>query len=338
MINASLTHEVRSRRTALKRLILPLATALALSPLFAAPAHSAEDYPGKTVKFVVNFQAGGPIDVIARIVADKLKASFRHPVIVENAAGAGGNIGANNVAKAEPDGYTVLFTIDTPLTMNPSLYGAMPFKPADLRPVIMMGSAGSTIVANPATGMTTLKDLIAKGKSAEITFSSAGNGSPGHVASAMLAEAADVKINHIPYRGNASAVLAVVSGEVQAGILATAGALPQIKADKVKALAVAASRRSAQLPDVPTTAELGYPGVEMEFLFVAMVPAKTPDSIVDTLHKAIASAMGQADVQQRLRSIDIVPADLAGPQVADRLAKLQDRYARIIKTTGMKAE
>jgi tripartite-type tricarboxylate transporter receptor subunit TctC len=300
--------------------------------------HAAEDYPAKTIKFVVNFQAGGPIDVIARIVADKLKTSFKHPVIVENSPGAGGNIGANNVAKAEPDGYTVLFTIDTPLTMNPSLYGAMPFKAADLKPVIMMGSAGSTIVANPAAGMPTLKDMIARGKSEAITFSSAGNGSPGHVAAAMLAEDTGVKVNHIPYRGNAPAVLAVVSGEVQAGILATSGVLPQIKAGKVKALAVAASRRSAQLPDVPTTAELGYPGVEMEFLFVAMVPAKTPDAVVNTLHKAIASAMAQADVQERLRNIDIAPSELAGPQVADRLARLQERYARIIKTTGMKAE
>lgn len=317
---------------------MSLAAALALSPFLAAPAHAAADYPAKTVRFVVNFQAGGPIDVIARIVADKLKTSFRHPVIVENAAGAGGNIGANNVAKADPDGYTVLFTIDTPLTMNPSLYGAMPFKPADLRPVIMMGSAGSTIVTNPAAGMATWKELIAKGRNEAITFSSAGNGSPGHVAAAMLTEATGVKINHIPYRGNAPAVLAVVSGEVQAGILATSGVLPQLKADKVKALAVAASRRSAQLPDVPTTAELGYPGVEMEFLFVAMVPAKTPDAVVNTLHKAIASAMEQADVQQRLRAIDIVPADVAGPQVAERLARLQQRYAGIIKTTGMKAE
>lgn len=337
-MNASLTLEPRTRRTALKRMAMSLAAALVLNPFLPAPAHAGEDYPNKTVRFVVNFPAGGPIDVIARIVADKLKASFRHPVIVENIAGAGGNIGANNVAKAEPDGYTVLFTIDTPLTMNPSLYGAMPFKPADLRPVIMMGSAGSTIVANPAAGMTTLKDLVAKGRNEAITFSSAGNGSPGHVAAAMLTEAAGVKVNHIPYRGNAPAVLAVVSGEVQAGILATSGVLPQLKANKVKALAVAASRRSAQLPDVPTTAELGYPGVEMEFLFVAMAPAKTPDAVVNTLHKAIASAMGQADVQERLRNIDIVPSDLAGPQVADRLARLRERYAGIIKTTGMKAE
>lgn len=337
-MNPSLTLKARSRRCALKRLTMSLATALALGPVLAAPAHAAEDYPNKTVRFVVNFPAGGPIDVIARIVADKLKTSFRHPVIVENSGGAGGNIGANNVAKAEPDGYTVLFTIDTPLTMNPSLYGAMPFKPADLKPVIMMGSAGSTIVANPAAGMTTLKDLIAKGRNEAITFSSAGNGSPGHVAAAMLTEAAGVKINHIPYRGNAPAVLAVVSGEVQAGILATTGVLPQVKAGKVKALAVAASRRSPQLPDVPTTAELGYPGVEMEFLFLAMVPANTPGAVVNTLHKAIASAVGQADVQERLRSIDIVPSDLAGPQAADRLAKLRERYATIIKTTGMKAE
>lgn len=337
-MNPSLTLKARSRRCAIKRLTMSLATALALGPVLAAPAHAAEDYPNKTVRFVVNFPAGGPIDVIARIVADKLKTSFRHPVIVENSGGAGGNIGANNVAKAEPDGYTVLFTIDTPLTMNPSLYGAMPFKPADLKPVIMMGSAGSTIVANPAAGMTTLKDLIAKGRNEAITFSSAGNGSPGHVAAAMLTEAAGVKINHIPYRGNAPAVLAVVSGEVQAGILATTGVLPQVKAGKVKALAVAASRRSPQLPDVPTTAELGYPGVEMEFLFLAMVPANTPGAVVNTLHKAIASAVGQADVQERLRSIDIVPSDLAGPQAADRLAKLRERYATIIKTTGMKAE
>lgn len=337
-MSTSLTLKARSRRSVLKRLTMSLTAALALGPVLAAPVHAADDYPNKTIKFVVNFPAGGPIDVIARIVADKLKTSFRHPVIVENTGGAGGNIGANNVAKAEPDGYTVLFTIDTPLTMNPSLYGAMPFKPADLKPVIMMGSAGSTIVANPATGISTLKDLVAKGNNEAITFSSAGNGSPGHVAAAMLTEAAGVKINHIPYRGNAPAVLAVVSGEVQAGILATTGVLPQVKAGKVKALAVAAPRRSAQLPDVPTTAELGYPGVEMAFLFVAMVPAKTPEAVVNTLHKAIASAVGQADVQERLRSIDIVPSDLAGPQAADRLAKLRERYATIIRTTGMKAE
>lgn len=337
-MHTSMTTAPRTTRSALKRLTVTLAAALALSPLLAAPAHAAENYPDKTVRLIVNFPAGGPIDVIARIVADKLKASFKHPVIVENLAGAGGNIGAGNVARAEPDGYTVLFTIDTPLTMNPSLYGAMPFKPADLRPVIMMGSAGSTIVSNPAAGMTTLKDLITKGKTDAITFSSAGNGSPGHVAAAMLIEAAGVKVNHIPYRGNAPAVLAVVSGEVQAGILATAGMLPQVKAGKVKPLAVAATRRSVQLPDVPTTAELGYPGVEMEFLFAAMVPARTPDADVNALHKAIGSAMSQADVQERLRNIDIVPSDLAGPQLAEKLARLQERYARIIKTTGMKAE
>ena len=325
------------RRTGFARLAKFAAIPFLAASLAGGAAHAA-GYPDKTVKFVVNFPPGGPIDVIARLAASKIEKDFKQAVIVENTTGASGNIGAGAVARAEPDGYTVLFTIDTPLTVSPYVYRSMPFKQDALKPVIMMGSAGSVLAVHPSTGINSLKELVARAQDRNLTFSSAGTASPGHIGVALLSEATGIKATHVPYRGNAPAVLSLVSGEVDAGILATPGLLPPYKAGKGKPIAITGPDRSALLPDVPTTAELGIPDVRVDFMFLALVPSKTPDNVVETLRDAIAKAIRQPDVEERLRALDIRPATIPGSEVADRIAKAQERYRKVIQETGMKAD
>jgi tripartite-type tricarboxylate transporter receptor subunit TctC len=290
------------------------------------------------VKFVNTFPPGGPSDILARALADVLQNQFKQPFVVENKAGAAGNIGADAVAKSAPDGYTVLFGIDTTLTVNPHIYKGMPFKPADFRPVMVMASSGLLVGANPGTGFKTLNDLIAAGRTKGVSFSSAGAGSPGHLASAVFTEAAGLKINHIPYKGNTPAVTAVLSGEVDAGILATPGMLPHVKAGKITALAVTSRQRSALAPDVPTVAEAGVKNLEQEVLYIALVPAATPDAIVQVLQRAFADALARPDMQSRLASLDMHFEGLAGPAATQRMNELSDRYGRVIRATGLKVE
>jgi tripartite-type tricarboxylate transporter receptor subunit TctC len=311
-----------------------LAAAMATMP----PAFAQEKYPDKPVRFIVNFPPGGPLDILARTLADKLQLSFGQPVVVENKPGAGGNIGTDLVARSAADGYTVLITIDTPLTINPGVYKSLPFKPADLKPVMTVASSGLMIGTHPGVGATSLKELIAKGKQQALTFSNAGNGSPGHMAAAILAAATGIEANHILYRGNAPAVLAIISGEVQAGILATPGLLPQVKAGRIVPLAVTSPRRSSLAPDVPTVAEAGLKDLEFEVLYGAMVPAATPQPVVDALLKALEEAVAQPDVKARLASLDMEVLAESGSAASERLAGLRLRYEKTIQATGMQVE
>ena len=312
-----------------------VATALAIGPM---KAFAQSPYPDKPVRFIVNFPPGGPLDILARTLAEKLQSSLRQPVVVENKPGAGGNIGADLVAKGAADGYTVLVTIDTPITINPGVYKSLPFKPADLKPVMTVASSGLMIGTHPGIGSSTLKDLIAKGKTDALTFSNAGNGSPGHMAASILASATGIKANHILYRGNAPAVLAIVSGEVQAGILATPGLLPQVKAGKIVPLAVTSPNRSALAPDVPTVAEAGLEDLEFEVLYAAMVPATTPQPVIDVLAKALSEALALPDVKTRLAALDMAVLAETGAAASDRLVRLRERYAKTIRETGMQVE
>jgi tripartite-type tricarboxylate transporter receptor subunit TctC len=311
---------------------------LAATAVLAAGPLAAQEYPSKPVRFIGNFAAGGPSDILARSLADKMAAALKQPFVVESRPGAGGNIGAEAVARSSADGYTVLFSIDTPFTVNPNLYKAMPFKLAELKPVMLIASSGLTVGVNPVVGAETLRDFVSKGQRETIAFSSGSNGSPGHVAASILQETAGVKVNHIPYKGNTPAVMAVVSGEVQAGILATPGLLPQIQTGKVKALAVTSRKRSPLLPDVPTTAEAGVPALEVEVMYLAFVPAATPDPVVATLQKAMSDALRAPDVKERLAKLDMVVEGETGAAADARLAKARERYAATIKATGMKID
>ena len=311
-----------------------VASTAALTPMPATAA----GFPERTIKIVVNFPPGGPLDIIARLLAARMTTTLKQAVVVENVTGAAGNIGAAQVARATPDGYTILLSLDTPFTLTPTLNPTGSVNNADFRPIGLGGVTGSILAVHPSLGVDKMQALIDKGRTQMLTFSTAGNGSPGHFGALMLADAAGIKVNAIHYRGNAPAVLALVSGEVQAGVLGAGGLLPQIQAGKVRPLAVACSSRSSLLPDLPTAAELGYPGLQLEFMFVAMVPASTPDAAVAVLQAAVADATAQPDYQERMQAMDIVRSTLAGPAITTRMEQMRARYAGIVKQTGMRNE
>lgn len=313
---------------------LCLAMALGMA---SAPAW-AQSYPSKPLKFVSSFPAGGPADYLARSIGEHLTTLYKQPVVVENKPGAGGNIGADFVAKSPADGYTVLFGIDTTFTVNPHIYKNMAFKAGDLKPIMVMVSSGLLVGTYPGTGLKTLKDLIAQGKGKGLNFSSAGSGSPGHLAAEIFMDAAGIKIQHVPYKGNTPAVTAVLAGEVDAGVLATPGMLPHVKAGKINALAVTSRQRSRSAPEIPTVAEAGLKDLELEVLYVAMVPAATPEPVVQVLQKAFTEALKRPDTQTQLASMDLFYEGLTGLDAAKRLADQSQRYSRVVKSTGMKVE
>ncbi|MCM3563067.1 Bug family tripartite tricarboxylate transporter substrate binding protein [Hydrogenophaga intermedia] len=321
--------------TARRRALLGLALAAA----FTAPAlHAQTTWPTQTVRFVNNFPAGGPSDILARSVSQVLQEATKQSFVVENKPGAAGNIGAADVAKAAGDGNTLLFGIDTTFTINPHLYPNQGFKVSDLKPVIVMASSGMLIGVNPSTGIKTLTQLVEQSKGKALNFSSAGSGSPGHLAVEVFAEATKNKLNHVPYRGNTPAVTAVLSGEVDGGTLATPGMLPHVKSGKITALAVTSRQRSGLAPEIPTVGELGLKSLEQEVLYVVMAPASTPDALVQQMAKAIGDALQRPDVKARLANLDLFHEGLAGAAAAKRLSGLNTRYGQLVKATGMKVE
>jgi tripartite-type tricarboxylate transporter receptor subunit TctC len=314
-----------------------LAALVALATVAAAPVF-AQDWPTKPVKFINNFPPGGPSDLIARSVAKEMEVALKQPFIVENRAGASGNIGADAVVRSPADGYTVLFGIDTTFTVNPHIYHGMPFTPADLKPVMVIASSGLLIGVNPRTGIKTLQQLVAAGKRKPVTFSSAGSGSPGHLAASMLIASTGMKVTHVPYKGNTPAVRAVLAGEVDAGELATPGMLPHVKAGKITALAVTSRTRSKLAPEIPTVAEAGLPQLQQEVLYLAMVPAATPEPVVAKLRQALADALARPEVRQRMDNLDLHYEGLTGADASKRLAELSAHYGQVIRATGMKVE
>ena len=298
----------------------------------------AQSYPSKPIKFITNFPAGGPADFLARSVGEYITTQSKQAVVVENKPGAGGNIGADFVAKNPADGYNVLFGIDTTFTVNPYIYKNMAFKPADLRPIMVMVSSGLLVGAHPSTGFKTIKDLIAQGKGKGLNFSSAGSGSPGHLAAEIFMDAAGITIQHVPYKGNTPAVTAVLAGEVDAGVLATPGMLPHVKTGKITALAVTSRQRSRSAPEIPTVAEAGLKDLELEVLYIAMVPAATPEPVVQWLQKAFTDALNRPDKQTQLASMDLFYEGLIGADAVKRLSDQSQRYGRVVKSTGMKVE
>jgi len=303
-----------------RRLIASLALCLPLT-VALAPA-SAQTWPDKPVRVVLPFPPGGPSDIVMRLAAEKVQAALKQPVVIENKPGAGGNLGTAEVARAAPDGYTWLWITDTVMTVNPHVYKNLGFRPEALMPVTVGTSFSQTLVCNPAVGVKTLAELVAKAKADKLSYASGGAGVPGHLAMELLQSMAGFDMTHVPYKGPAPAMQDVMGGQVACGFLAGPTVLPQVRAGKLVALAVSGSRRSPALPEVPTVAEAGYPAYVADFTLVLMAPRGTPDPIVARMRQVMADALKAPDVSEKLRAGDQIvvagtPAEAAAMLAAD---------------------
>ena len=290
----------------------PTRAALAALLLFAASlAVHAADWPSGPVHLIVPFGPGSTPDIVARVVADKLSPKIGQPVIVENKAGAAGNIGTGEVARAKPDGQTIGLSIAGPLGVNSMLFKKLPYDPRhDLAPVTIAATQPSVLVVSPKLDVNDTQQLIdlLRKEPGKLNYASMGAGTISHLAMEALAARSGTQIVHVPYSGSGPAVLALLSGDAQVACLPAAAVIPQIKAGKLKALAVATAKRSSILPDLPTLAEAGLKDVYAEAWMGFVVPAKTPQPIVKKLHDDIAAILEEPEVRAKLagQAMDVV--------------------------------
>jgi tripartite-type tricarboxylate transporter receptor subunit TctC len=298
----------------------------------------ADDYPSRTVKIIVPFEPGGGNDLLARIIGERLSASLHQAVIIDNRPGAGTQIGAELVARAAPDGYTLLSTSLTTYALNPSLYKTLPYDPArDFAPISLTGSFAFLLVANPAFPASSLERLIAMAKAAPntIAFASAGPGSPHQMAMELLLNRAGVQMVHVPYKGASPALKDLISGQVPVMMLDVATAREPIKAGLLKVLASASSERSAEFPNVPTIAESGFPGYEASAWQGIVAPAKTPHEIIEKLNSQIGAALADSAVKQKLQAAGIEPIQSTPESFAAYMQSETLKWQGVIKAANI---
>jgi tripartite-type tricarboxylate transporter receptor subunit TctC len=317
---------------------LLIALALISGNLCALPAAAQDAYPSRPVKFVVPFPAGGPLDVLARVVAQKLGEDWKSPVVVENVTGATGSIGANAVARAAPDGYTLLVTVDIPLTMYPAVAKSLPYDPqADFKPIASLARTDNGLFVNPGLGVSTVQELVelARKQPGKLTFSSAGIGAPAHFAGELFKVIAGIDMTHVPYKGAAPAMAAAMSGEVNLMFGPIAQGLPQVKAGRLKALGVTGPNPTPLLPGVKPLVEQGFPGLLVFNFYPVMAPAKTPDAVVERLFAEVRSALQAPEVKARLRAMGSETGGLASPAAFTAFVERERKvYGELVKRSG----
>jgi tripartite-type tricarboxylate transporter receptor subunit TctC len=307
--------------------------------LAAAWPALADAYPSRLIKILVAFPPGGPLDLVARLVAEKMTASLKQPVIVENKAGAGGNIGDEAVAKASPDGYTLLITLSTALTVNPWLYEHMTFDPqTDLRPLSILTRDSQMLVVYPSVAVNSVAEFVAMAKQQPVTYAHAGYGSPGHLTMEYFALKAGFHPIGVPYKGNAALVTDLLGGQIKAGFVATAGVLPHVLAGRLKGLAISSAVRSPLAPNVPTIAESGYPGFENSTDFMLLAPAGIPEPIAALLEREARQALLAPDVREKLAAQSAVVVGSTGAEARERIKETSALWKDVVKAANMHAE
>jgi tripartite-type tricarboxylate transporter receptor subunit TctC len=326
---------------ALRRFVRSCSIA-ALTVFAAAATASAQSYPERVVHIINPFPPGGSVDITARLLAQKLSESLPHQVIVENRAGAGGNTGADAVAKSDPDGYTLLFSAPGPIVVNQTLYTkGLPFDPAkDFAPIAIFAFTPIVLMVNPDMPVNNVKELIAfaKAKPGKVYFGSAGMGSTPHLSGELFKSMTRTEITHVPYRGTAPAMNDLIGGHIQMFFDLLPGSLPQINAGKVRALANAGAKRPAALPDLPTVAEQGLPGFDSSSWVVLVAPAKTPAPVLAKLREAVGKAIKSPDIVARLRELGSDPGTASEPEVRAFLDAETRKWAEVIRVSGAKAD
>ena len=321
----------------MKRCVGALVAVLGL--LVAAPVW-AQSYPTKPIRLVAPFPPGGVADVLARAIAPELQAALGQQVLVDNKPGAGGNIGAEIVAKAEPDGHTLMLASAGILTINEFLYAKTPFDPATaFAPITVVGDMPNIVVVHPRAGVGTLKELIDKARApGKLDFGSAGNGTTTHLAIVLLEQAAGIKLAHVPYKGAAPAVQDLVAGQIDGLVDNPPLVLPHVRSGALKALAWAAPQRMAILPDVPTAAEAGLPGFEASSWFALVAPAGTPPEIVARLNAEAAKILKDPKMVEQFAQRGIRLVGNPAAEFAAFIPKERARWGDIVKASGVKLE
>ena len=328
-------------RSASRRLAAAAAAlaALALLSPAAALAQTAS-YPNKAIKLVVPYAPGGSADIAARLVTDEWGKALGGSLFIENKGGAGGNIGVDMVAKAQPDGYTIgLQTVS--LAINPALTAKMPYDTLkDLAPIGMVASSQHVLVVNNAVPAKNLKELLAllKAKPGQYSYGSAGPGSTFHMSAELFKAVAGTPIVHIPYRGGGPAMIDTMSGQVAMSFPVLSAAQPHVQAGKLRALGVTGTKRSALMPDVPTIAEAGLPGYAFETWFIVFAPAGTPRPIIDKLNATLNQALGTPALKERMAKDGFDPIPSTPEQARARLEQEMPKWAKLIKERGITAE
>jgi tripartite-type tricarboxylate transporter receptor subunit TctC len=317
----------------------------ALSLLLAASANAqpagAPKWPERPVHMIVPFPAGSSPDLIARILAERLGPALGQPVVVENRPGAGGNLGTGVVAKAAPDGYTIGFSIPGPLAVNSVLYKKMEYDPfRDLAPVCLVAASPNLLVVDPALHIGSVKELVALAKSqpGKLNYGSVGNGSASHLTMELFKEAAGIDIVHVPYPGSPQVNTAILSGQVAAGFVVPATAMPLVESGRLKAIAVTTSVRSVVLPEYPTLAEAGYPQVVSTAWQGVVAPARTPKPIVERLSRELVAIVRSDEVRDKMMRLYFQPIGSSGAGLASLMRQEVERWGKVIKKTGATAD
>ena len=298
-------------------------------------ASFAQTYPSRPIRLVIPFSAGGLVDVPGRLIATKLSEALGEPVIVDNKPGAGSTIGADSVAKAKPDGYTLMITSTTHV-ISANLYRKLPYAPLkDFAPVMKLGEGPYVLLVHPSLGAKSVAELIAlaRAQPGKIDYVSSGNGSSQHLVAALFCTMAHVELNHVPYRGSGQAMQDLVGGQVKVGFVGTPNALPHLKANRLRALAVTTRKRSAELPEVPTLDEAGVPGYEATIWMGLFAPAGTPGEILTKLETEVGRVLSQADAKAQMASTGVEVSLTGGDEFSAFVRAEYEKWGKVVRQT-----
>ncbi len=318
------------------RKVLLSLSVLSCALLAAAPAAQAQTWPAKPIRMVVPYPPGGPTDIVARVVGQKLSERLGQPVVVDNRPGAGGNIGADAVAKSSPDGYTMLVAT-TAHAINMTLFAKPGYNTrTDFAPVSMLTSGPLVLVTAPSTQATSVAELIvmAKANPGKVTFASSGNGQSTHLAAELFNSMAGTRMTHVPYKGSAPALTDVMAGQATVMFDTMLSAMPFVRDGKLRALAVTGATRSPAAPDIPTIAQAGLPGYEATAWNALLVPANTPPAVVDKLSDAMKAVLTQEDVRSRFATQGFAATWTSPPDTGKFIAHEIDKWGKVVKASG----
>jgi tripartite-type tricarboxylate transporter receptor subunit TctC len=318
-----------------------ICAAVSFVALVVPGAAVAQQFPSKPIRIIVPFAAGGPADITARNVAPRMSELLGAPVVVDNRAGANGFIGSEIVAKSAPDGYTLLCATGTITSINMVVYPRRPYDTLrDLQPLTTIMATETMLVVHPSLPARDLRELVAlaKKRPGELAMGSAGNGGILHLALELLNVQAGTRITHVPYKGAAPAVVEVIAGQVNGMFVDLPVISPHVKAGKVRAIALASPKRSVYFPEVPTTAEGGYPGVQLSNHYSLLLPAKTPRDIVAKLHDAAVKTMNTPAVQDKFTSVGATPMTMSPEAFTDFIRSDIEKWAKVAQAAGVRIE